>query len=299
VALTTDSNPRACALDPRRGTALALAEGVANLACVGATPVAVVNCLNFGNPEHPEVMWQLSECIDGMAESCNALSLPVIGGNVSFYNESGGADIDPTPVLGVLGLLDAVHAPPPGLAWSDGDTVVLLGPRAAADGSFPLEGTRWATERRDHRTGSIPAVDLAVHAEVCAFVAEVVAAQVAGAPTHAGRDALVHAVHDVSGGGLAVALAEMAAAAGSGCTATAGTGFPDAAELFTELPSRFVVATGDPDELIRLAAARGIPAAALGPAGGARLTLGTLVDLPVEALREAHEGNLALALGEP
>ncbi len=190
VALTTDSNPRACALDPRRGTALALAEGVANLACVGATPVAVVNCLNFGNPEHPEVMWQLSECIDGMAESCNALSLPVIGGNVSFYNESGGADIDPTPVLGVLGLLDAVHAPPPGLAWSDGDTVVLLGPRAAADGSFPLEGTRWATERRDHRTGSIPAVDLAVHAEVCAFVAEVVAAQVAGAPTHAGRDAL-------------------------------------------------------------------------------------------------------------
>ena len=89
VALTTDSNPRACALDPRRGTALALAEGVANLACVGATPVAVVNCLNFGNPEHPEVMWQLSECIDGMAEACRALALPVIGGNVSFYNESG------------------------------------------------------------------------------------------------------------------------------------------------------------------------------------------------------------------
>ena len=110
VALTTDSNPRACALDPRGGTALVLAEGVANLACVGATPVAVVNCLNFGNPEHPEVMWQLSECIDGMAEACRALALPVIGGNVSFYNESGGADIDPTPVLGVLGLVDALHA---------------------------------------------------------------------------------------------------------------------------------------------------------------------------------------------
>jgi phosphoribosylformylglycinamidine synthase len=295
VALTTDSNPRACALDPRRGTALALAEGVANLACVGATPVAVINCLNFGNPEHPEVMWQLSECIDGMADSCNALSLPIIGGNVSFYNESGGADIDPTPVLGVLGLVDAVHAPPPGLAWSDGDTVVLLGPRAAADGSFPLEGTRWATQRRGHRTGGVPAVDFAGHATVCAFVAEVVAQQVAGAPTHGGTDALVHAVHDVSGGGLAVALAEMAAAAGSGCTAAVD----HAAELFTELPSRFVVATGDPDELIRRATAQGIPAAALGPVGGARLTLGDLVDLPVEALREAHEGNLALALGEP
>ncbi len=295
VALTTDSNPRACALDPRRGTALALAEGVANLACVGATPVAVVNCLNFGNPEHPEVMWQLSECIDGLADSCHALSLPIIGGNVSFYNESGGADIDPTPVLGVLGLVDAVHAPPPGLAWADGDTVVVLGPRAAADGTFPLEGTRWATERCDHRSGDVPAVDLALHATVCAFVAEVVAAQVSGAPTHGGTDALIHAVHDVSGGGLAVALAEMAAAAGSGCSAA----IDDAAELFTELPSRFVVATGDPDELIHLAAARGIPAAALGPAGGARFTLGRLVDLPVEALRQAHEGNLALALGEP
>ena len=131
VALTTDSNPRACALDPRRGPALVLAEGVANLACVGATPAAVVNCLNFGNPEHPEVMWQLSECIDGMAESCRALALPIIGGNVSFYNESGGSDIDPTPVLGVLGLVDAVHAPPPGLAWSAGDSVVLVGPRGS------------------------------------------------------------------------------------------------------------------------------------------------------------------------
>jgi phosphoribosylformylglycinamidine synthase subunit PurL len=291
VALTTDSNPRACALDPRGGPALVLAEGVANLACVGATPAAVVNCLNFGNPEHPEVMWQLSECIDGMAESCRALGLPIIGGNVSFYNESGGSDIDPTPVLGVLGLVDTVHAPPPGVAWSAGDTVVLLGPRTAADGSFPLEGTRWATERRDHRTGRIPSVDFAAHGAVCAFVAGLVAAQVA-----AGDAApLLHAVHDVSGGGLAVALAEMAAAAGCGCTLEVG----EAAELFAELPSRFVVATPDPDELLRRAAAGGIPAAVLGPAGGARCTLGDLIDLPVDALSGAHEGNLALALGEP
>jgi phosphoribosylformylglycinamidine synthase subunit PurL len=291
VALTTDSNPRACALDPRRGPALVLAEGVANLACVGATPAAVVNCLNFGNPEHPEVMWQLSECIDGMAESCRALALPIIGGNVSFYNESGGSDIDPTPVLGVLGLVDAVQAPPPGLAWSAGDSVVLVGARAAADGSFPLEGTRWATERRDHRTGQVPSVDFAGHGAVCAFVAGLVAAQVAGSDAAP----LVHAVHDVSSGGLAVALAEMAAAAGTGCTLDV----EQAAELFTELPSRFVVATGDPDELCRRSAAAGIPAAVLGPAGGARCILGTLVDLPVDALRQAHDGNLALALGEP
>ncbi len=291
VALTTDSNPRACALDPRRGTALALAEGVANLACVGATPVAVVNCLNFGNPEHPEVMWQLSECIDGMAEACGALSLPVIGGNVSFYNESGGADIDPTPVLGVLGLVDELHAPPPGTAWAAGDTLVLVGARAADDGSFPLEGTRWATERRNHRTGCIAAVDFDAHAAVCAFVAGLVAAQVAGTDGEPSIDA----VHDVSGGGLAVALAEMAAAAGTGCTVE----IADAAELFTELPSRFVVATGAPDELCARAAALGVPAEVVGRAGGERVTAGGVLDLPVGVLREAHEGNLALALGEP
>jgi phosphoribosylformylglycinamidine synthase subunit PurL len=291
VALTTDSNPRACALDPRGGTALVLAEAVANLACVGATPAAVVNCLNFGNPEHPEVMWQLSECIDGLAESCRALSLPVIGGNVSFYNESGGSDIAPTPVLGVLGLVEAVHAIPPGLSWSAGDAIVLLGDRRAADGSSPLEGTRWAAERRAHRSGTVPAVDFAAHAARCAFVASLVAEQLGGAAAAA----LVSAVHDVSAGGLAVTLAEMAAGHAVGCALE----LSDPAELFTELPSRFVVSTGAPDELCARAAARGVPAAVLGRARGDRFRLGDLVDLPVAALAEAYEGNLARALGDP
>jgi len=290
VAVTTDSNPRACALDPRTGTALIVAEGVANLACVGATPVAVVNCLNFGNPEHPEVMWQLSECIDGMAEACRAFSLPVIGGNVSLYNESGGADIDPTPVLGLLGLVEALHAPPPGLAWAEGDTLVLLGRRAAADGSFPLDATRWATERRQHRGGTLPDLDVAGHAAVCAFVAGLVSAIVAG-----GHDApLVHAVHDVSSGGLAVALAEMAAAAGTGCAVA----LEDPAELFTELPSRFVLATPEPDALAARAAGLGIPCSVLGRAGGDRVTLGNLVDLALDSVRQAYEGNLAGLLGD-
>jgi phosphoribosylformylglycinamidine synthase len=307
VALTTDSNPRACALDPRAGTALVLAEGVANLACVGATPVAVVNCLNFGNPEHPEVMWQLSECIDGMAEACRALSLPVIGGNVSFYNESGGADIDPTPVLGVLGLVETVHARPPGLGWSEGDTVVLLGARAGrasggvSAGAFPLEGSRWATARGGHRAGvgHLTAVDFGAHSSLCAFVAGLVAAQVAGPnaglPNTAPADAaLVHAVHDVSGGGLAVAVAEMAAEGGVGCALD----LDDPAELFSELPSRILVATTDPDALALRAAAAGVPAVVLGHAGGDRMRLGSLVDLPVAMVRAAHEGNLASALGE-
>ncbi len=290
VAVSTDSNPRYCALDPRKGTVLTLAEGVANLACVGATPVAVVNCLNFGNPEHPEVMWQLSECIDGMAEACRALSLPVIGGNVSFYNESGGADIDPTPVLGLLGLVEVVQAPPPGLAWRDGDTLVLLGSRAAPDGTFPLEGTRWATERRRHRSGALPAIDLLRHGALCAFVAHLVAQVASGdaPPT------VIGAVHDVSSGGLAVALAEMAAAAGSGCAVA----LDDPAELFTELPSRFVVATTSPDELCARARSQGIATFVLGRAGGDRFVVGDLLDLPAEAVREAQEGNLARLLGE-
>jgi phosphoribosylformylglycinamidine synthase subunit PurL len=290
VAVTTDSNPRYCALDPRLGTALTLAEGVANLACVGATAVAVVNCLNFGNPEHPEVMWQLSECIDGMAEACRALSLPVIGGNVSLYNTSGGADIDPTPVLGLLGLVEELLAPPPGLAWQEGDTLVHLGARAAGDGSFPLAGTRWATERRQHRGGTLPAIDLERHAAVCAFVAGLVGAIVSG--DH--EPPLLSAVHDVSSGGLAVALGEMAVAAGTGCAVALG----DPQELFTELPSRFVVATAMPEELCARAENLGIPAFVLGRAGGDRFAVGELVDLPLEALTEAHEGNLARLLGD-
>jgi phosphoribosylformylglycinamidine synthase len=290
VAVSTDSNPRACALDPRGGTALVLAEAVANLACVGATPAAVVNCLNFGNPEHPEVMWQLSECVDGMTDACRALTLPVIGGNVSLYNESGGADIDPTPVLGVLGLVDAVQAPPPGMTWAEGDAIVVLGNRAAADGSFPLEGTRWATECRDHRTGSVPSVDFVAHHAACAFVAGLVAAQVAGA-----GDGLIDGVHDVSGGGLGIALAEMAARSGVGCALEVSGG---PAELFSELPSRFVVATARADELCARADDAGVTASVLGRAEGDRLVLGGLVDLPLAAVLDAFEGNLTRALGD-
>ena len=157
LALTTDSNPTWCAIDPRAGTAATVAEGALNVACAGARPVAVVNCLNFGNPEHPEVMWQLSEAVDGMSEACTALGLPVIGGNVSLYNESGGADIDPTPVIGTLGLIERLAAPPPGVTLVEGASLVLLDASVGAttDRRSPpsLAGSRWAVERRGHRNG--------------------------------------------------------------------------------------------------------------------------------------------------
>jgi phosphoribosylformylglycinamidine synthase len=214
----------------------------------------------------------------------------VIGGNVSLYNESGGADIDPTPVLGVLGLVEEVQAPPPGPSWADGDAIVLLGPRAASDGSFPLEGTRWASECADHRTGLPPTVDFDAHRVVCGFVAALVAARVAG-----NEDAILHAVHDVSGGGLAVAAAEMAAQSPVGCALEVAD---RPAELFTELPSRFLTATPRPDDLCARAAEAGVEATVLGRATGDRLTLGDWVDLPLTAVCEAFEGNLTRALAD-
>ena len=288
LAVVTDAAPRWCAADPRRGTALVLAEAVANLACVGATPVAVVNCLNFGNPEHPEVMWQLSEAIDGLSEGCRDLGLPVIGGNVSLYNESGGADIDPTPVLGVLGLVPRLRHRPPGNGWAPGDVVVLLGSRRApGDRPHPLAASRWAVEGRGHRHGELPPLDLAAHRRLAELVAGMVAET-----TASGRGPL-SGVHDVSGGGLGVALAEMAVAGGCGAEIDALEGH---AELFTELPSRVLAATADPDLVLAAAAAAGVPAQVIGRAGGDRLIVAGLVDLTVEAVGAGWAAAIPAAL---
>src|SRR5262245_1419233 len=207
LALTADGNHRWCALDPRQGTALVVAEAVANLACVGARPLALVNCLNFGNPEHPETMWQLSESVDGMGEACRALGLPVVGGNVSLYNESRGRDIDPTPVVAAVGMIDKLMQPPPGLGLVAGARVFVVG-----DEPSTLSGSRWAWAR-GHRAGSPPALDLARHRAACRLVRELVI------------DGLVLAVHDTADGGLGPALAGMAVAGRGG----AGVGPPGGA----------------------------------------------------------------------
>jgi phosphoribosylformylglycinamidine synthase len=288
VALTTDGNPRWCAIDPRAGTAMVVAEATANLACVGARAVAIVNCCNFGNPEHPEVMWQLSEAIDGMSEACLAFELPVIGGNVSLYNESGGSDIPPTPVIGGLGLVERLERRPPGIGWEDGATVVLLHP-AGPRGPVLLGGSRWAVEVRGHRSGRLPPLDLAAHRGVVDLVSRLVAEGVAGG------SALLCAVHDVSAGGLGLALAEMAIAARTG---VAVQGVDGHAELFGESPSRVIAATHRPEELAERAASAGVAVTVLGTAGGDELTVGTLLALSVERLRTAWSGTIPDALEE-
>ncbi len=169
IALSTDGKARFCRLDPRTGARLVVLEAARNVACAGAQPRALVNCLNFGNPEHPEVMWQFAEVIDGMAEACAALNIPVVGGNVSFYNTSEGRDIDPTPVVGVVGIVDSLDEPPPGPAFVPGHHVVLLGTTGT-----DLGGSEWASVLHGLDAGPPPAADLDVAAAVHALVRDLV-----------------------------------------------------------------------------------------------------------------------------
>ena len=288
MALSTDSNPRWCALDPRRGTAATVAEGMANVACTGASAVAVVNCLNFGNPEHPEVMWQLSEAVDGMSEACLALGLPVIGGNVSLYNESAGVDIDPTPVIGTLALLEELVARPPSLGWSEGESVVLLGAREASGAiPFSLAGTQVAVDVMGRRGGTLFAIDYATHAATCALISSLVGEHASG------KDGLLGSVHDVGGGGLGVALAEMAIAGNVGASLS---GVHGVKELFCEHPGRFVVTTNDVAALQTRANEAGVALSVLGTVGGTVLSIESLVETNVSALSERSRSALSDAL---
>ena len=288
MALSTDSNPRWCALDPRRGTAATVAEGMANVACTGASAVAVVNCLNFGNPEHPEVMWQLSEAVDGMSEACLALGLPVIGGNVSLYNESAGVDIDPTPVIGTLALLEELVARPPSLGWSEGESVVLLGAREASGAiPFSLAGTQVAVDVMGRRGGTLFDIDYATHAATCALISSLVGEHASG------KDGLLGSVHDVGGGGLGVALAEMAIAGNVGASLS---GVHGVKELFCEHPGRFVVTTNDVAALQTRANEAGVALSVLGTVGGTVLSIESLVETKVSALSERSRSALSDAL---
>jgi len=293
LALSADANPGWCRVDPRLGTAATVAESVLNVACAGARPLALVNCLNFGNPEHPAVMWELTEAIDGMSEACLALGVPVVGGNVSLYNASGGEDIDPTPVVAVAGLVDELAARPPAISWRTGDRLVLLG---SHDGA--LAGSRWARTLRGCTGGELAPLDLAAHRRLCELVRELVSAELA-APAGDGTGAapgLVHGIHDVSDGGLAVALAELAIGSGVGCRVE---GVASHCELFSEAPSRVVVATSRPNELLARAHEAAVTATVLGTAAGSRLVVEGLVDLALDEVAGAWSSRLPRALETP
>ena len=276
LAVTTDGNHRWCAINPRVGTAMSVAEAVLNLACVGAEPRALVNCLNFGNPENPTVMWQLSEAVDGMSEACGEFDLPVVGGNVSLYNESQGMNIDPTPIVGVIGVIDNLDYPPPGQKWVEGDRLIVIGPEPEG-----LSGSAWAFAQ-GHRKGILCELDYDLHKKICAITRELV------------QKRIVTAGHDVSVGGLGVAIAEMAIASGVGCSLAR---IPSHEALFSESSSRVVLAV-NPDELANveeILTAAEVPKARIGLAHGDRFSIKGLLDLELQSMKNKWKSHLPLA----
>jgi phosphoribosylformylglycinamidine synthase len=279
LALTTDGNHLWGAVDPRHGAAMTVAESVMNLAVVGARPLALVNCLNFGNPEHPEVMWQLSESVDGISEALNAFGVPCIGGNVSLYNESRGRDIDPTPIVGLLGVVDQLDRRPPGVGLVEGGRLVLVGETVPE-----LAGSQWAADRGHRGRGTLPALDLDAVARAAGVVRELVAA------------GLVQGAHDVARGGVALALAEMAVRSGVGFTVAR---MPDHAALFSESAGRAVLCV-EADQLraaLDVLEAHGVPHARIGVAGGDRMTVKDQFDLALADATATYTDRLPDALG--
>ncbi|HEV8372685.1 MAG TPA: phosphoribosylformylglycinamidine synthase subunit PurL [Actinomycetota bacterium] len=284
VAVATDGNGRHSALDPAAGAALAVAEAARNVACAGALPIAVTNCLNFASPERPEVMGGFAAAVEGMAAACRALGLPVTGGNVSFYNESSGRPIHPTPIVGVLGLLeDAAAAVPSGFP-GPGLDVWLLGETRAEVG-----GSAWQRVAGRPLEGRPPALDLAAEAALQRLLVELAARR------------LLASAHDLSDGGLAVALVEATLAGGVGATVELPAAQQPLLALVSESASRVLVAAAPAaaSDLLALTGTAGVPAARIGASGGDRLVVPGVLDLPLRRLRDAYEGALPSALGEP
>jgi phosphoribosylformylglycinamidine synthase len=283
LALATDGNGRYVRLDPAAGAALAVAEAARNVACTGARPVAVTNCLNFASPERPEVMGAFAAAVAGLAAACRALGTPITGGNVSFYNESAGRPIHPTPVVGVLGVLDDASAvvrpgfPRPGLdAHLLGETRRELG------------GSAWQRLATGRLEGRPPALDLDAEARLERLLVGLAA------------ERLLAGAHDVSDGGLAVALVEAVLAAGVGATVELPSGLSPLAALASESASRVLVAVepGDTPAVAAAASRAGVPVRLLGRTGGDALVVPGVLDLPLDRLRDTYEGALPRALGE-
>ncbi|MEV4728669.1 phosphoribosylformylglycinamidine synthase subunit PurL [Saccharopolyspora sp. NPDC049426] len=285
IAIATDCNARYTRLDPYTGAQLALAEAYRNVATTGATPMAVTNCLNFGSPEDPGVMWQFQQAVRGLADACAELGIPVTGGNVSFYNQTGQQAILPTPVVGVLGTIDDVtRRIPTGIGGEEGETLILLGETREEFG-----GSEWARVAHDHLGGTPPKVDLAREK----LLAEILLA--------GSRDGMISAAHDLSEGGLAQALVETALVGECGARVVLPEGADPFVQLFSESAGRVLVAVPRSEELrfTDMCTVRGLPWAKVGvaDAGSNSLDIQDVTEIPLPELREAWEGTLPKLFG--
>jgi phosphoribosylformylglycinamidine synthase len=288
VAVSTDCNARFAALDPYKGAQLALAESYRNVAVTGAKPLAVTNCLNFGSPEDPAVMWQFEQAVTGLADACLEMGTPVTGGNVSFYNQTGEVAIHPTPVIGVLGVIQDVDLRTP-MAWQrDGEIVYVLGTTRDE-----LAGSEWAHAIHNHLGGLPPVLDL--NAEM--ILAEIL---VAGS-----REGLFAAAHDVSEGGIAQTLAEMAMRSGVGARLEVPAGLDAFTFLWSESATRAVVVVPQNrnDEFLELCESKSFPIIKIGSVDSLSKSIelawvfGETISMDVDELRVISEETLPRLFG--
>jgi phosphoribosylformylglycinamidine synthase len=279
IALSTDGNARYCHLDPRLGAAIAVAESGRNVVATGARPVAITDCLNFGNPEKPEVYWQLKESVAGMAEACDQLDVPVVSGNVSLYNDTSGVSVWPTPVVGMVGVIDDISHVTRAAFQAPGDVVVLVGQTLRE-----LGGSEYASTCVGVVAGAPPKLDLELERRTWRAVLEMI------------REDLLHSAHDVADGGLAVAVAESSLLGGIGvtCDRVQAEGLDTAGGLFSESQSRFLVSCAPSalDKLQDIAREHRLEVHVLGGVGGDNINIGTWINEPLTEIRRLWESAL-------
>ncbi len=278
LAVSVDCNGRHVYLDPFAGAIMAVAECARNITCVGGVPLGLTDCLNFGNPERPETMWRFAQAIDGLAEACSALNVPVVSGNVSLYNETDGVAILPTPSVAIVGQLRALEHRLTMAFANEGDVVAHLGVPSRGR----LGGSEWMVSRTGKVSGEPVGIDLDAEVALQRAMMELSAAQ------------LLSSAHDVSDGGLAACLAECALSGTGATVRLPESDLPKAATLFSEEPSRIVVSCSvdNRDAVKAICEKHSVPFAALGAVGGDRLTIEGCLDVAVADLAEAHRGAL-------
>jgi phosphoribosylformylglycinamidine synthase len=283
VAVATDGNGRWCVLDPAEGARLVVAEAARNVACTGARPVAATNCLNFGSPERPEIMGQFRDTIAGMAEACRALGTPVTGGNVSFYNQTGSAAVHPTPVIGMLGIVDDVTATAGAAFVGAGDEVFLVG-EATRPG---LGGSEYLWRVHARVAGRPPAVDLSAEARLHRLLVAAVG------------DGLLRSAHDVSTGGLLATIVEACVGRGLGVSVEPEPDVEAHQWLFSESPTRVVVSTRDAEGLCSRCVEHQVGCRRLGSVtADGTVTVEGVLTMALDQLRLLHERALPNLLGE-
>jgi len=287
VAMTLDCNSRYCSIDPRQGTALSLAEACRNLAAVGAEPIGISDCLNFGSPERPDGMWQIAESIRGLGEAARAFNVPVVSGNVSLYNETKGRPVLPTPLLAVVGLTPDASTCVPAHFAAEGDTVLLIGQTDPNE----LGGSEYMAVEAGVERGALPVLNYDLEIATARFIREII------------RAGLLRSCHDLSAGGLGIALVESCFGAPRPFGATlAGSHLEGRRDgiLFAETGARYLVSCAPEreQEIRARAAAAGLEVSMSGRVGGANITVEGIATMPVAAAWERWRGGLAFAFGE-